>query len=358
MIDNNKDMIVPINLDEKQAALLFATDDEFEALFNKIKKQAEAHEPDVTTSKGRDEIKSLAYKITRTKTALDEMGRRVKEEAQKTVTQVDATRKKMRDMLDELKVSVREPLTLFEAEQAEKDQAVNQSLNRLAELKNVRFNATPEDIAQMQSEVQDIATRNDWRGKEEKAADLIDVCRKIHAQAFSAAQERKRMEEENARLQAERQQAEAQERERAAQQQAEEQERQRQEQTRKDADEAQKAEIERLKREKKEADQRVRDAEEAAQRQKEQFEKERIEKERAEAERVHQEELAQKRRKAEEEEAQKLEAERQAKESAEFQNRREETIKDMMNFFNIDESHAEGCADIVIRGDIRHIKFH
>ena len=74
--------------------------------------------PDLTTAKGRAEVVSLAYKVTRTKTYLDAIGKDVVAEMKKLPAQVDANRKEIRDSLDSLAEKVRLPLTMREAEEA------------------------------------------------------------------------------------------------------------------------------------------------------------------------------------------------------------------------------------------------
>lgn len=368
MSTEKNELIVPIDFDEKQAVSLFTSDNEFDALFKKIKDQTDAHEPDITTVKGRDEIKSLAYKVTRTKSTLDEMGKRMKAEAQKTVTAVDATRKKIRDQLDELKVSVRKPLTDYENAESEKDQVVNSDLNRLAELKNIPFNATSESIAQMQSEVQEISTRNDWRGKEEKAEALLDVCRSIHSQALSAAQDRERLEAENVRMQQERERMIQEQRQREAQEREQSAERERQEKARQDAEAAQSAEMERLKREKDEADQRAKDAETAAQYERDQAEQNRIAREREALERAKQAEqdrieverqakLKAEQELAEREAVEKREAERKAKDIQEREARLDVALNDLMEVCDLTRDDAKNVIDSIDDGKIKHINF-
>ncbi len=99
----------PIN-----AVTVFGTSGGSESVIDAIKKQVEGLVLDISTDKGRKEIASVAYKIARTKTALDDEGKKLKADMQKTVDLVDAERKKIRDALDVLKDEVRKPLTEWE----------------------------------------------------------------------------------------------------------------------------------------------------------------------------------------------------------------------------------------------------
>lgn len=84
-------------------------------LFAHIKREIAAFEPDLSTATGRKEIKSLAYKITRTKTAIDDAGKKLNEQARAQINAVDAARREAREELTKLAESVRRPLSEWEA---------------------------------------------------------------------------------------------------------------------------------------------------------------------------------------------------------------------------------------------------
>jgi colicin import membrane protein len=69
---------------------------------------------DISTEAGRKEIASLAYKVARSKTALDDLGKNLTEDWKAKSRAVDAERKRMRDKLDALKDEIRSPLTEWE----------------------------------------------------------------------------------------------------------------------------------------------------------------------------------------------------------------------------------------------------
>lgn len=115
-------------------------------LFAHIKREIEAFEPDVSTAKGRDAIKSFAFKITRTKTAIDDAGKKLNEEARAKISVVDAARRDARETLDELAKSVRKPLTEWEeAEKARVAQA-DAIINQLARDAMVSLDETAADV--------------------------------------------------------------------------------------------------------------------------------------------------------------------------------------------------------------------
>ena len=109
--ETNSELIV---VEPITALTVFGKEGGSETVIDSIRKQVEGLELDISTEKGRDQIKSVAYKIARTKTALDEQGKILKSEMQKQVDLIDGERKKIRDALDEMKEQVRKPLTDFE----------------------------------------------------------------------------------------------------------------------------------------------------------------------------------------------------------------------------------------------------
>lgn len=88
-------------------------------LLKAIEIEATAEIPDVETDAGRKAITSLAYKVARSKTTIDDLGKNFVGEQKAAIAAIDAVRKTARDFLDQLKAQVRQPLTDWEeAEQA------------------------------------------------------------------------------------------------------------------------------------------------------------------------------------------------------------------------------------------------
>jgi hypothetical protein len=83
-------------------------------LLKAIEFEVTANVPDVETSDGRKAITSLAYKIARSKTTIDDLGKGFVAEQKSAIAAVDAVRKSARDFLDNLKLQVRKPLTDWE----------------------------------------------------------------------------------------------------------------------------------------------------------------------------------------------------------------------------------------------------
>lgn len=100
-------------------AVVLRSPEQVDALIGRIEAEVRSHAPDTSTVKGRDAIKSLAYKVARTKTAIDDAGKALNEDARRQINAVDAGRKVIRDRLDALRDEARAPLEAWEA--AEED---------------------------------------------------------------------------------------------------------------------------------------------------------------------------------------------------------------------------------------------
>lgn len=81
----------------------------------KIRAQIDAFVPDVTTRKGREAIASIAHSVARSKTALDDVGKKLVADLKDVPKKIDAERKRMRDTLDSWKDEVRKPLDDWQA---------------------------------------------------------------------------------------------------------------------------------------------------------------------------------------------------------------------------------------------------
>jgi colicin import membrane protein len=87
----------------------------------KIKNELDAFVPDVSNKKGRDAIASIAYKVAKGKTALDNIGKELVADLKDVPKKIDAERKRMRDLLDQWKDEVRKPLTDWEEAEAARE---------------------------------------------------------------------------------------------------------------------------------------------------------------------------------------------------------------------------------------------
>lgn len=101
-------------------------------LYAHIRREIEAFVPDITTNKGREAIKSFAFKIVRTKTAIDAAGKQLNEEARAKINVVDAARRDAKAALDQMAEEVRRPLTEWEEVEKARIAECDEIITRIA----------------------------------------------------------------------------------------------------------------------------------------------------------------------------------------------------------------------------------
>ncbi len=202
------DLVVVANL---TPAVVFAPGG-VDPILEKIKAEARAFIPDISTPKGRDEIRSFAHKIARSKTLLDDMGKELVADLKKQTGAIDTERKRVRDELDALKEEVRSPLTQWE--QAEKDR-VNGHETALVELSSLASFGTPEPaLEDIQTRIERVRGDNrDWQEFAARAVKARDAALSSLQSLHEAREKQEKERAELARLQKEQEEREQRERE-------------------------------------------------------------------------------------------------------------------------------------------------
>lgn len=166
------ELVEAVLADPSKALTVKERRDEF---FEAVKAQTSALVPDTSTAKGRQAIKAAAFAVTKMKTGIDNHGKKLKEEAQATVTKVDAARKDIRDRLDALAEEVRKPLTLWEEAEADRIKICDDVIQRLRDAAVVRLDETSEDVAARAERVKGAAiTADQFRDKYDTAIEVRD----------------------------------------------------------------------------------------------------------------------------------------------------------------------------------------
>ncbi|HHT0191764.1 TPA: hypothetical protein ACTW3J_003026 [Raoultella planticola] len=127
-------------IEKKNAMAVFTSNDQLDPLIEAIEKEARSLVPNVTTKKGRDAIASMAHKVARSKTYIDNAGKDLVAELKALPKQIDESRRVVRERLDALKDEVRRPLTEWEAEQEriKAEEAMNEMHAEALEM-NIKF---------------------------------------------------------------------------------------------------------------------------------------------------------------------------------------------------------------------------
>jgi hypothetical protein len=169
----------------------------------KIRDEIDAFVPDITTRKGREAIASIAYKVARSKTALDNVGKDLVADLKEIPKKIDAERKRMRDTLDIWQEEVRRPLNEW---QAAEDARVDGHNNAIAHLKlhaEALEGINAEDLADRITKVEAVALSEQWEEFEAEAARAKDDSLKVLRAALATRQQYEAEQAELDRLRAE-----------------------------------------------------------------------------------------------------------------------------------------------------------
>ncbi|MBT0497620.1 hypothetical protein [Morganella morganii] len=199
---------------------LFTAPDKVQVLLSGIRERALAEQAlldtDLSKAKNRDAIKSLAYKVTQSKTYIDKAGKVVVDELKELPKKVDASRKQCRDELDALSEEIRKPVTDWE--DAEKARVAAEELARQIERDH-------EEALQM-NELHDLRKSEEERKRIEHEN---EIKRQAAEQARIEAEQKAQREREAAELKARQEVEAAAKREREAREAQERAEREKQE---------------------------------------------------------------------------------------------------------------------------------
>ncbi|RIY41986.1 hypothetical protein [Neopusillimonas maritima] len=136
----------------------------------RIRDQVTGVAPDLTTKKGRDEIASRAFKVRKSKTALDNLGKKLVDDLKEIPKKIDAERKRVRETLDALADEVRKPLTEWEAAEEARQAKHNSNVSRLHQFgTNASQNLESEVLRDMIAEVDSILVDESWEEFEAEA---------------------------------------------------------------------------------------------------------------------------------------------------------------------------------------------
>lgn len=97
---------------------------------------------DAEMEEGREFAKSLAYKVSRAKTMIDDKGKELVADMKKQAGAIDAERKKVRDALDALRDEVKKPVEEWETKERQRIDTIETALHDIADLADLPFEAT------------------------------------------------------------------------------------------------------------------------------------------------------------------------------------------------------------------------
>ncbi len=266
-------------------------------ILERIEREAreQAASLEISTEVSRQAIASLAYKIARSKTYIDDRGKDLGESLRTQLEAINSERKRARERLDLLKDEVRKPLTDWEnldkarvaAHEKELTEIEQAGVESLQHWQNISAEAMRDRLKEIESDPRP------WEEFAQRAAGVKAVAK---AQILDAIQRREKWDAEQAelaRLRAEEAERAIKEREQAAARAATDAAEKRAREAAEAAQRAAQAELRRIENERAEAEARARQAEEQRKRDAEFAEQKRVA---AEQEAMRQLELAETRR--------------------------------------------------------------
>lgn len=335
-----------------------------------IRREIDAFAPDVETTQGRKDIASFAYRIARTKTGLDAVGKELADEAKKVPKRIDANRKHVKDTLQSWQDEVRKPLDDWEAAEKARIARHAAAIERIGRLAHVTDDAghplTAEKLKARLAEVEAIPLteeacdefveeyrsaseravahlKNAIKDRERYEAEQAELEQLRKDKAAREEEERRAREEEERKA---REAAAAEEARRKAEEKAAREAREREEAAERERKEAKERE-EALKREAEAAKERERQAREEA---------ERKEKEAKEREERAREEAAEEARKdAERRRAEEAAAEARRRADEEHRTRVHNAIVAALTDEGIDAPDAELVVDLMAKGALPRV---
>ncbi len=206
-------------IDAQNAVEIF-TGGGLNALLDGIEAKVKLLKFDPSTVRGREEIRSVAYQVTRTKTALDAEGKRLTEGWREATKKVNEQRKLASDRLESLAEQVRKPLTEFETKERLRVESHEKALAEIISFSSVHSQATQQELIAQLLDFDSLYLDRNWEEFSQRAeskrieirsylAERLDARVKFDAEQAELARLRREAEDQMRREREEKIRAEA-----------------------------------------------------------------------------------------------------------------------------------------------------
>ena len=197
-----------VNVEKAAYMAAFSQAGGLQSIIDQITQQAheQAKGLDASTAANRKKLASIAYSVAQAKTGIDGEGKDLVSEAKAKIKVVDDNRKAVRDKLDTLRDTIRQPVTDYEqAEQARLAaiQAVLDQLDTLASANDSDGLRLSAEQLHMRKHQAAALAKNDYGDMAADVAEKAAECIKFLDTAITAADEYEQQQAEIQRLQAE-----------------------------------------------------------------------------------------------------------------------------------------------------------
>lgn len=154
---------------EKKNAVQYFVPNGLDPILARLRAEVDAFTPDISTKAGREVIASFAYKLARSKTAVDNLGKEVVSVMKEKVKVVDAERGRAWDEIEAMQAKVRKPLTDWEEADKARIAAHEEMLSEM--LRIGEFAKSSSDFQGAINMVEAVKNGNrDWQEFKERAS--------------------------------------------------------------------------------------------------------------------------------------------------------------------------------------------
>jgi len=144
------------------------SENKLEDTIKRIEEETLSIAPDLSTAAGRKDIRSLAHKISKSKTALDKAGMELTEANRKAIDKVNAERKGMRERLDALRDKIRKPVEDFEAAEEKRKDELRKRFD-VFNMDRCDWQSSSDELLSLIDEINAIDIDDSWAPMEEMA---------------------------------------------------------------------------------------------------------------------------------------------------------------------------------------------
>lgn len=160
----------------------------FESFISGIKAELAKIPVDLTSEKGRKNIASAAYKVAKTKTAIDTARKDLTKEWREKINKVNETGGGMVDQLQALQDETRKPLTEWEEAESAKETAAQRITETITKSTVILLTDTPDTLQARIADLEALTITEEVFG--DHKAHMTDAMRKMAMQSLQATRER------------------------------------------------------------------------------------------------------------------------------------------------------------------------
>lgn len=159
---------------QETALAVYSAEKGLEPWLQVIRSKIDGFTPDISSRKGREAIASMAYAVARSKTALDDVGKKLVADLKEVPKKIDAERKRVRDTLDSWQEEVRRPLNEWQAAEDKRVDDHNKGIQIIKDLAVFAETPTAAVVAQAIADLKLVALDDSWEEFLPEAAQVKD----------------------------------------------------------------------------------------------------------------------------------------------------------------------------------------